>query len=92
MATEAWNDTAYDGRKLRSLMRRAYNYLDKQTKTKNPDWDKIFLKMEAMSRMSNRHAKLIDTHELEERTSNIEKLLEHIPQPILAEAKAKAGI
>ncbi|MCZ6582879.1 MAG: hypothetical protein O6761_06885 [Thaumarchaeota archaeon] len=92
MAIEAWNNTAYDGRKLRGIVRRCYNHLDRLSKKKNPDWDDIFNKVEVMSRISHRHAKLIDTHNLEERTENIEKLLQHIPQPILAEAKAKAGI
>ncbi len=92
MTTEAWDDPAYDGRQLRGLMRRAYNYLNKETKKTKPDWDKIFLKLEAMSRMSHRHVKLIDITQLEERTANIEKLLEYIPQPMLTEAKAKAGI
>lgn len=92
MGTEAWNDSSYDGRKLRGLMRRAYNYIDRETKKTNADWDKIFPKIEALSRMSHRHVKLIDMVELEERTRSIEKLLEHIPQSIISEAKVKAGL
>ena len=92
MATEAWNDSSYDGRKLRGLMRRAYNYLDKETKKANCDWDKAIPKIEALSRVSHRHVKLIDMTELEERTANIEKLLDHIPQSVISEAKVKAGL
>ena len=89
---DTWDDPAYDGRKLRGLMRRCYNYLDKETKKKNPDWDKLFPKIESVSRMSQRHVKLIDVTELEERTANIEELLKHIPQSVISEAKVKAGL
>ena len=92
MGTEAWNDSSYDGRKLRGLMRRAYNYLDKESKKTNPDWDKLLPKIESMSRMSHRHVKLIDVTELEERTANIEELLKYIPQSVISEAKVKAGL
>jgi len=92
MATEKWNDPAYDGRQLRRLMRRAYNFVEKESKKSGADWDKLFPKLEALSRMSQRHVKLIDVTELEERTANIEELLKHIPQSVISEAKVKAGL
>lgn len=92
MGVTAWTDISYDGKELRKYTRRMYNYLDKETKSKNPDWDKIFIKMEAVSRISSRHVKIIELADALPRIKNLEKLIKHIPADVLAEAKAKAGI
>ncbi len=92
MVNYRWDDSSFDGRKLRGLMKRAYKHLEKEADKKGADWDKLIPKIEALSRISHRHVKLIDVTQLEERTANIEKLLEHIPQTIIAEAKSKAGL
>jgi len=92
MGVSAWTDLSFDGKEIRKITRRLYHNLDVASKAKNPDWDKITTKLEAVSRVSLRHAKIVEIVDTQPRIKNLEKLIESIPAHILAEAKAKIGI
>ena len=87
--TEKWTDLSFEGKAIRRNFRFLDTTINKLCKQKDPDIDKILRLMEGLSRIAVRQIKLIEFVYLIPRLQYIEKLLDHIPSDVIAEAKAR---